>query len=231
MTVQQQPSDMMEYLESTPLCDCDNVELKKKATEIVQGADTQKEAALRIFRFVRDGIPFNATLDIWQRASKTLQKRVVDYCNKINVQIALLRAVGIPANCHFVRMEKEILKHFIPGFLYNQLPSPVGHFWCECHLSEKWLACETLFDEPLYQGMLKSGWVTEKQIPTVDWDGENDLILLKPWIVKDGGIYGSFDDLVKLAQAEGMPPKIFCKIFEWLPALFSSQRTNKVRRQ
>jgi hypothetical protein len=43
------------------------------------------------------------------------------------------------------------------------------------------------------------------------------------------GIYPSYDDLVKLAQEEGMPPKVVCKLLDWLPVFFSSRRTDKIR--
>ena len=221
---------MQEYLRCTELCDCESVTVKQVASEIVEGADTPKDASKRIFEFVRDTIPFNATLDIYRKASRTLQKRVVDYCSKTNVQVALLRAAGIPARYRLVRVDKEVLRAFIPRFLYDRLPSPVGHFWCESHLSGNWVACETLFDRPLYQGMLRRGLVTREQIPTIDWDGESDLVLLEPWIVKDIGTYVSYDELVALAQKEGMPPKILCQLFDWLPAFFSHRRTESIRR-
>jgi hypothetical protein len=222
---------MEAYLRATELCDCDDPALKERAGRIVAGADTPREAAQRIFRFVRDAIPFDATLDIWQKASKTLRRNVVDYCNKINVQVALLRAAGVPARYHLARVEKEVLKPFIPAFLYDRLPSPVGHFWCECHLAGEWLACETLFDRPLYRGMLLAGLIAQEQIPTIDWDGDSDLVLFRPWIVEDLGPYASYDELVKLAQDEGMPPRIFCQLFDWLPAFFSRRRTDGIRGQ
>jgi hypothetical protein len=65
----------------------------------------------------------------------------------------------------------------------------------------------------------------------IGWDGESDLILFSPWIVKDVGPYPSYDDLVTLAQEEGMPPKVFCQLFDWLPAFFSRRRTEKIRQQ
>ncbi len=221
---------MQEYLKQTEFCDCANKELREKALNIVKDARTPKEIAQSIFLFVRDTIPFNATLDIWQKASETLQRTVVDYCNKINVHVALLRAVGIPARCHFARMKKDILEAFLPGILFAQLPEPVGHFWCECYIAERWIACEALFDKALYLGLLETGVVSREQIPSIEWDGESDLVLLRPWIVRDIGIYPSYDDLVKLAQEEGMPPKAVCKLLDWLPVLYSSRRTDKIRR-
>ena len=79
-------------MESTELCDCEHARLKARASEVVGGAEMPGEAAQRIFRFVRDSIPFNATLNIYQKASQTLEKTMVDCCNKLNVQAALLRA-------------------------------------------------------------------------------------------------------------------------------------------
>ena len=89
-----------------------------------------------------------------------------------------------------------MLKPFIPRFIHTRLSSPVGHFWCECHLDGRWIACETLFDEPLYLGMLDAGLITREQIPTIDWDGESDLILFQSWIVSDEGTYPAFDDIL-----------------------------------
>ena len=112
--------DEQVYLAPTELCDCEHARLKAQASEVVGGAVTPGEAAQRIFRFVRDSISFNATLNIYQKASQTLEKTVVDYCNKVNVQVALLRAAGVPARCHLVRVENEVLKPFLPRFLYDR---------------------------------------------------------------------------------------------------------------
>ena len=218
------------YLTPSPLCDCDNAGLRSTAMEIVKGAGAPAEAALRVFRYVRDGIAFNATLDIYLKASETLGRKTVDYYNKINVHVTLLRAIGIPARYHTVRIRKEALRHFVPGFLYSHLPSPVGHFWCECHVNGRWTACEALFDKPFYEGMLKAGWATKGQVPTIEWDGGSDLTLMKHWIVEDGSTYSHYEELVRLAREEGMPPKVFCKALEWLPAFFSNRRTERVRK-
>lgn len=220
-----------EYLTPSPLCDCDNAGLKSTAMELAKDVGAPAEAALRVFKYVRDGIAFNATLDIYLKASEALGRRTVDYCNKVNVHVTLLRAIGIPARYHTARVKKEILKHFVPGFLYSHLPSPVGHFWCECHVKGRWTACEALFDKPFYEGMLKAGWVMKEQMPTIEWDGGSDLVLMKHWIVEDGSTYSRYEELVRLAREEGMPPKAFCKVLEWLPVFFSSRRTEKVRKR
>lgn len=218
------------YLGPSPMSDCDNARLKKTATELVKGIDTPLEASLQVFKYVRDEITFNATLDIYLKASEALQRETIDYCNKINIHVSLLRAIGIPARYHTVRVKKDVLEHIVPGFLYSRLPSPVGHFWCECYVSGRWTACEALYDKPFYEGMLKSGWVTKEQIPTINWDGKSDLVLMKDSIVEDSNIHSHYEEIVNLAREEGMPSKIFCKVMEWLPVYFSSKRTEKIRK-
>ena len=219
------------HLGVTKLCNFDHPAIRARAETLVQGVNTPKDTALRIFYFVRDAIPFDATLDIWEEASETLGKRVSDYCNKVNLQVALLRAAGIPARCHLVQVRKEVLQAFIPRFIYNRLPSPVGHFWCECHLDERWIACETLFDEPLYLGMLAASLVSREQIPTIDWDGESDLVLFQSWIVSDEGTYPAFDDILAspMMSEAGMPPKLLCKLLDPIPVLLSRSRTDSIR--
>jgi hypothetical protein len=218
------------YLSPSPMSDCDNARLKMTAMEIANGNESPLESARLIFKYVRDGIAFNATLDIYLKASQALQRKTIDYCNKINIHVSLLRAIGIPARFHMVRVKKEMLIHIVPGFLYSHLPSPVGHLWCECYLNERWTACEALFDRPFYEGMLKSGRMTKEQIPMIDWDGKSDLVLMKYWLVEDSRTYSHYEEIVNLAGEEGMPPKLFCKTLEWLPAFFSSKRTEKIRR-
>lgn len=62
-----------------------NEQVKEKVSDITKGTKTLKEAAREIFYFVRDEILFNATLDIFRKASSTLKDGTVDYCNKITL--------------------------------------------------------------------------------------------------------------------------------------------------
>lgn len=219
-----------EFLESTKYCDSNNESLKKKVLEIVNGAETKREAALKIFFYIRDKILFNSTLKIYRKASTTMKDGTVDYSNKINLHVAFLRAVGIPARMRYVQINKEALIHFIPGFLYSHIPNPIGHPWCECYLDEKWISCEALFDESLYAGMKEKNLISTNDIPSIDWDGMNDLILLKNWIVEYNQPIASFDDLLhNELEKVGYPPKIFCYLFNWLASMGSRRTTNKIR--
>lgn len=226
----QPPEGMDEYLKPTKLCDCDNVKLKEKAQEIIKSAETPKEAALKIFYFVRDQTRFGMDYaDV--KAAHTLKKGT-GYCfTKPNLQIALLRAVGIPARLHYVHLPKELLKDIAPGFAYDRIPMVIGHPWCECYLSEKWIACEALLDEAFYKARLKTGSLTKEEIPTIDWDGETNLILFKLSIAKDVGTFPSLDDLLIEAGkgGEGTAPRN--RFFGWFVCFLANRRLNEIRKR
>jgi transglutaminase-like putative cysteine protease len=225
------PEGMDEYLRSTKLCDCDDVKLKGKAKEIIKGAKTPKEAALKVFYFTRNEIYFGIDYpDV--KASHTLKKRAGFCVTKTNLQIALLRAVGVPARCHYVHLTKESLKGIIPGFMYNKLPTAIVHSWCECYLAENWVVCEALFDEAFYKGILREGLFTKEQIPTIDWNGETDLISVKSLIVKDVDIFPSWDEGMMEAQKRGewdsLPPSN--RFYGWFLFFLANRHINKIRK-
>jgi hypothetical protein len=198
---------MQDFLMATKLCDCDDPWLRKKAEEIIDDANTPKEKALKIFYYVRDNIRFSLAYSR-SKATQTLKRGYGECGNKTNAQVALLRAVGIPARFHWVKAKAVILHHLIEDFVYKNMPSVVSHFWCECYLNSKWVSCELLFDWCLYDGLLKKGLITKEQVPTIDWDGETDLVLLGPWITEDRGSLPSEDDAIEVLKSseEGMPP-------------------------
>jgi len=74
----QAPEGMDECLKPTDLCDCKNERVKEKAQELIKGAQSPKEAATRIFHFVRDEILFGGDV-VDAKASDTL-KRGVGLC-------------------------------------------------------------------------------------------------------------------------------------------------------
>ena len=59
----------------------------------------------------------------------------------------------------------------------------------EVHLDGRWIAAESVYDKPLYDGLLRNGLVTSEQIPSIDWDGTSDCITQSQgfWTRKDLG--------------------------------------------
>ncbi len=225
---------MKEYLLATPLCDWNKPEILELASDICQNAENEREKALAIFEFVRDEIRFGIN-DSKTSASKTLRLQTGECVTKTNLQIALLRAAKIPARFHAVRCKSEALRGIVPEWLSKRMPAVVSHFWCECNLSGKWISCEAMLDQPLYDSLLQQGNITEEQIPTIDWDGESDLIVLKQWIVEDMGHIASYEEVYSMLDnsrgEEGMPPRIVERLFGWIIYRYLRGYTEKVRQQ
>ncbi len=197
----QSMEDMEDYLESTKFCDCDNQEIIDKAKELTKNDKTPKEMALSIFYFVRDQITF--MMSETDKASKTLKKGHGHCSTKTNLQVALLRTVNIPARYHLASLTKECLKGVVSESLYKLFPDEISHHqWCECYLPDRWIACDTLFDEALAKGFYKKVIFTKEDIPTIDWDGEHDLNTMTKWIIEDKGTLLSLDNLFIEAQRE-----------------------------
>ena len=74
----QAPEGMDECLKPTNLCDCENERVKEKAQELIKGAQSPKEAATRIFHFVRDEILFGG--DVVDAKASDALKRGVGLC-------------------------------------------------------------------------------------------------------------------------------------------------------
>jgi hypothetical protein len=198
---------LQDYLAATKTCDCDNPWLRKKAEEIIDRAGTPEAKALKVFYYVRDNIRFSLAYSR-SKASQTLKRGYVDCGSKTKAQVALLRAAGIPARYRWVQARSKVLHRLITDFVYKNLPPVVSHFWCECYLNAKWVSCELMLDKALYDGMLVEGLITKEQVPTIDWDGRTDLVLLTPWITEDCGHLPSLEEVMNAIQLseEGMPP-------------------------
>jgi len=192
---------MDEYLRPTEYCDSDNQELKRATVDIIQDSQTPKDAALKIFHFVRDEILF--AIDEHTKASDTLRRGTGQCVTKTGFQIALLRASRIPARYHLVDVHKNCLKGLISPNAFNGFEESIkDHPWCECYLFGKWISCETLFDKALYDTGVEKGIIRKEEIPTIEWDGESDLITLSFWILKDKGTYPNLDDLIERERKE-----------------------------
>ena len=222
---------MQAYVAASTLCDCDNPWLRMKAEEIIDGAATPEEKALKVFYDVRDHVRFSLAFSR-STASQTLRRGYGECGNKTNAQVALLRAVGIPARFRWVKAKAEVLHHLIEDFVYDHMPPVASHFWCECYLDGRWISCELLLDKPLYDGMLREGLITKEQILTIDWDGRTDLVLLTSWITEDCGHLDSYDDVITALETseEGMPPLWIERIIAPVFYRLNLRESDRIRR-
>jgi len=201
------PEGMQEYVHPTEFCDCENVEIKQKSEELTRNASSPKEAAMNIFNYVRDQMLFAiGRTDV--KASETLKNKE-GYCvTKTNLQIALLRAAGIPARYHQVVLHKDVLKGIIPDAIHTMMEEKIWyHPWCEAYLSGKWVACDLYLDKDTYNAAVNEGIFSREKMPTIDWDGDTDLKIAVPWMLEDVGIHSNYDEVCKRVVREYRIPE------------------------
>ena len=225
--------DLDPYLMSTELCDWDNPRIKKLVAEIIGDSVSNEESALKIFSFIRDQIVFSVSKSK-TRASQTLKNGAGECATKTNLHVALLRASGIPARFHRVKCKIEPLRGVVPQWLFSRMPPIASHFWPEAYLSGRWIACEGLLDKVLYNALLNRGFMTREQVPTIEWNGEDDLILFKPWIVEDFGTLTSYEEVYELLdksrKEESMPPEIIDNLLGWIVYPSFRRYTDRLRK-
>jgi len=203
--------EMQEYVKPTEFCDCDSEAIRQKAQELTGDVDSPREAAMKIFDCVRDEILFYVGMpDV--KASVTLQDKK-GYCvTKTNLQVALLRAVGIPARYHQVVLHRDVLKGIVPGLVYRMMEERIWfHPWCECYLAAGWIACDLYLDKYTYNAAVKQGIIAKEKMTTIDWDGETDLKIAVPWMLEDVGVHSSYDEVCKKIVKEMKFPKFLMK--------------------
>ncbi|MBU0661659.1 transglutaminase domain-containing protein [Patescibacteria group bacterium] len=186
-----------------------------KARRIMGSAQNPVEIARAVFLFVRDHIRFG--LDRADRAASETLERSIGFCvNKANLQVALLRAAGLPARFHQVILTKNCLNGIFPAAVLARMPSHIWyHPWCECQLRGQWLSCEALYDKPLFRATLATGIFNHDRIPSIEWDGEHDLRLMTSWLLEDRGTHAELDAIFVEAQAE-QPPSLLGGLVHFL---------------
>jgi len=196
------PADLSDYVKATRYCDSDSDEVKNKAREITGHSDSPEKAALSIFSYVRDSFKFGLT-PVNLKASEVLRGDLGWCVTKTNLQIALLRATGIPARYHQVVLTKKSLKGIVSRLFYMAIDEPIWyHPWCECFIHGRWVACDLFIDSVTYRGAIEEGYFNTSYFPTVEWDGENDLILVNHWLLEDRGTHINYDPVIEKVAAE-----------------------------
>ena len=233
-----QVEKMNVFLEETQLCNCMHPMIQDIAHQITDTRDDETEKARKIFFYIRDHVRFALGGGGFKaKASRTVQARYGDCATKTNVHIALLRAVGIPARMRSTMVQVSFLKDILPGVLYRvstKCYTKDFHFWAECYLCGRWISCDSLLDKAFYEGGLQKGLFTKKQIPSIVWNGNVDLLTLEEWKTKDMGCRPSWDDWHLEYKKVRMPvPRMIDGLVElfvtlWMAPLCCKQ-TDQVR--
>jgi hypothetical protein len=185
---------MNKYLESTEYIDWETESVKNKAAELTKGLKTDREKAVAIYYFVRDGIRHNPYAEGASpenfKASAILQKGY-GYCqHKALLLAALARAAGIPSRLGYMDVRDHLLSKKFRAMIGgdNLL---IQHGYTELYIDGKWVHTSPAYDLSTCN---KMGFVP------VEFDGIHDArdsafnARGKPHIeyVKDHGTYDDF---------------------------------------
>ncbi len=143
------------YLKPTPLAQSYHPEIVECAKKLGQGLSAE-QAVKSVYLFVRDRVKW--TVERVKPAIEVLRSGKGVCFNKASLQIALLRAIGIPARYRLEEISSLALKPYLPRELYNLLPKTVIHALAEVYLNGRWLGCDATLDAPLSHPLWKRDW-------------------------------------------------------------------------
>lgn len=125
------------------LCDVDHPEIKKCATAL-KGA-TEAETAEAIFQYVRS-LPYR--FGGWQEpASETLRQGWGMCTSKANLQVALMRAVGLEAGFVEVTISMSVLGVLMPKAWLPVMRPNARHFFAAVKLEGRWHAADSSYND------------------------------------------------------------------------------------
>lgn len=175
------------FLLPSEVCDSDSKLILDKAKEIVDEAP-YTEAAYLIRDYVRNNIKYR--LDFCTvKASETLMKGTGMCTNKANLQVALLRSLGIPAGYGLVYITKKVFEDDSDPEIYKKISEPTTHVFACVWLPELNRFC--------YHDATEQGKDYQKYMVELPWTGET---MYKPcWIRGNIHIHSNLDHLFKAA--------------------------------
>jgi transglutaminase-like putative cysteine protease len=174
--------ELDKYLVASELCDTGHPLVTKVTEQVIGDAATAKEAALRIFYFVRDSVP-HEWAGMGKKASEILIEKRGDCWLKCTLQVTMLRAANIPARFRWTEFKKTLFKGLVPEIVYQKLHENFPfHSFAEVWLG-KWIKADATFDKAL------------SSVKAKDWDGENDSeVVTGADFVTDRGTTATFEE-------------------------------------
>ncbi len=175
------------FLAETDFCDI-NSSLIQKWINNIQHLD-KISIAIKIHELIAS-MPYH--FRPWNTKASDILRLGSGMCgNKANLQVALLRASGIPAGYGFMDISKETFKKFCPEEFYQQINEVTQHVFCYIYLDDRWIACDATPDPRLadiHKGM---------DIRHNNWDGQTDFKMPAIYILHEYAIASNLDDFFR----------------------------------
>jgi len=159
------------FLAPSKLCDAAHPAIEEKAASLGRSCDSPREKAVRIFHFVRDEILYRMC-QFSDTASDTLASKRGHCYQKANLQVALLRCLGVPAGFVTQRIDPGVLRPFLSDPAMRIIGRRPAHA-CACVLLDgSWVSADATFDKPLLDFALEDHWQMQET-----WAGIRDVTL------------------------------------------------------
>jgi transglutaminase-like putative cysteine protease len=139
---------MQEYLESTPVLDCDHSEVVSFARKHAGENADPREAAVQLYYAVRDGFrydPYNAGVDVETLRASSVLAAGRGWCvSKAVLLTAACRAVGIPARLGFA----DVRNHLSTERMRQTMKTDVFYYhgYSSIFLGDRWLKATPAFN-------------------------------------------------------------------------------------
>jgi transglutaminase-like putative cysteine protease len=143
--------------------------VQKFALEAVNGAQTQREKAIRLYYAVRDGIYYDPyRIEPTRHAFKasTILKQGYGYCvAKAIVLAAALRAEGIACKLHFA----DVRNHLATARLKEMMQTDIFYYhgYNDIFLDNRWIKVTPAFNLSLCEKF---------RVKPLEWDGTHDAV-------------------------------------------------------
>lgn len=181
---------LSEYLRQTMYCDCEHSEIRAKTREL-EGKD-ETETAINVWNFI-SLIPYR--FDFWNiKASETLAKWRGMCTNKANLQIAILRAAGIPAAYGIMKIRKSALLDVSDQEFYEKISPVTTHIFAYVYLNGEWIATDATRDRTL-EGDVPPNPLDNRAYP---WDGKTHYKKSPDYVVSEQPISPNIDQKLEV---------------------------------
>jgi transglutaminase-like putative cysteine protease len=190
-----------EFLTGTKYCDTENAEIQRRTAHLLSPSGKPRDggdvhSAVRIFDWVRDEVKYS--FDFWNvKASETMRKMSGMCANKANLQIAMLRAAGIPAGYGLLRIRKEAIRTIANDEIYSKSSDVIIHVYCRVLLNGQWISADATVDRELYE----AAYLKVPDWEYLSWDGQSHFRIPSSYIVEDMGLRSNIDEYMD------MPPR------------------------
>src|ERR1700690_760336 len=182
--------DTAQFLAAGVFIDSDAPQVIAFSKQATAGARDQREAALRLYTAIRDGIIYDPYVDLANpsnyRASSVLAAGRAFCIGKSALLAASARVVGIPARVGYA----DVRNHLTSPLFYEKAKTDrfIWHSYTELYLAGRWVKATPAFDRALCDRLglktLEFGGKTDSLLQPFHRSGRQDMGYLN-----DGGAF------------------------------------------